>query len=100
MKRFIEGEDRRQGTLLPECLEDYIAEDNPNAAVRVCDAIYDRVDILRSAQRLAQFYECDVPGEIRQTVSGKYRIFFLIDDSKHQIEVLTVWHGARQEPEL
>ena len=35
MKRFIEGEDRSQVTLLPECLDDYIAEDNP---VRVVEA--------------------------------------------------------------
>ena len=26
MKRFVEGEDRTQVTLLPECLDDYIAE--------------------------------------------------------------------------
>ena len=24
MKRFVEGEDRRQATLLPECLDDYV----------------------------------------------------------------------------
>lgn len=35
MARFIEGQDRHQVTLLPECLEDFIAEDNP---VRVVDA--------------------------------------------------------------
>ena len=29
MKRYVEGEDRSQATLLPEYLEDYIAEDNP-----------------------------------------------------------------------
>jgi len=29
MKRFIEGEDRTQTVLLPTCLDDYIAEDNP-----------------------------------------------------------------------
>ncbi|MBA3597024.1 MAG: hypothetical protein H0W40_06570 [Methylibium sp.] len=34
MKRFIEGEERSQITLLPECLDDYIADDNP---VRVVD---------------------------------------------------------------
>ena len=33
MKRFIEGEERRQVSLLPECLDDYIAEDNPVRAV-------------------------------------------------------------------
>jgi transposase len=42
MKRFIEGEDRTQITLLPECLDDYIAEDN---AVRVVDAFVDELDL-------------------------------------------------------
>ena len=42
MKRFIEGEDRSQVTLLPECLDDYIAEDNP---VRVVDVFIDELDL-------------------------------------------------------
>ena len=42
MKRFIEGEDRNQSTLFPECLDDYIAEDNP---VRVIDAFVDELDL-------------------------------------------------------
>jgi transposase len=29
MNRFIEGEDRRQATLLPDSLEDYVTDDNP-----------------------------------------------------------------------
>jgi hypothetical protein len=35
MGRYVEGRDRQQVTLLPECLEDYIAEENP---VRVVEA--------------------------------------------------------------
>ena len=42
MKRFIEGQDRSQVTLLPECLDDYIGEDNP---VRVVDAFVDELDL-------------------------------------------------------
>src|SRR5450432_1140018 len=42
MKRFIEGADRSQVTLLPECLDDYIADDNP---VRVVDAFVDELDL-------------------------------------------------------
>jgi len=42
MKRFIEGEDRNQSTLFPECLDDYIAEDNP---VRFVDVFVDELDI-------------------------------------------------------
>jgi transposase len=42
MKRFVEGQDRSQVTLLPECLDDYIGEDNP---VRVVDAFIDELDL-------------------------------------------------------
>ena len=42
MKRFIEGEDRRQGRLLPEYLEDYVSEENP---VRVIDVFVDELDL-------------------------------------------------------
>jgi transposase len=42
MKRFIEGEERSQVTLLPECLDDYIADDNP---VRVVDVFVDELNL-------------------------------------------------------
>jgi transposase len=42
MKRFVEGEDRRQGVLLPEYLDDYVSEDNP---VRVIEAFVDELDL-------------------------------------------------------
>jgi hypothetical protein len=35
MKRFVEGSDRGQSTLFPECVADWIGEENP---VRVIDA--------------------------------------------------------------
>ena len=42
MKRFVEGEDRTQITLLPECLDDYVGEDNP---VRVVEVFVDELDL-------------------------------------------------------
>ncbi|GAG03179.1 unnamed protein product, partial [marine sediment metagenome] len=42
MKRFIEGADREQATLLPECLEDWVEDDNP---VRAIDAFIDALDL-------------------------------------------------------
>src|ERR1700737_4515963 len=42
MKRFVEGTDRGQSTLFPECLEDWIHEDNP---VRVIDVFVDELDL-------------------------------------------------------
>ena len=42
MRRFVEGLDRGQNTLFPECLEDWIGEDNP---VRVIDVFVDELDL-------------------------------------------------------
>jgi len=42
MKRFVAGTDRSQSTLFPECLEDWIGEDNP---VRVVDVFADSLDL-------------------------------------------------------
>jgi len=42
MKRFIEGVDRSQATFLPECLDDFVAGDNP---VRVVDVFVDELDL-------------------------------------------------------
>jgi len=42
MSRFVEGVDRRQPTLLPECLDDYVAAENP---VRVVDVFVDELDL-------------------------------------------------------
>ena len=41
MGRFVEGSDRNQTTLFPECLDDWIDEDNP---VRVIDVLVDELD--------------------------------------------------------
>jgi len=42
MARFVEGEDRSQVALVPECLDDFVAADNP---VRVIDAFVDELDL-------------------------------------------------------
>ena len=42
MRRYIEGQDRGQGMLLPEFFDDYVAEDNP---VRVVGVFVDEPDL-------------------------------------------------------
>jgi hypothetical protein len=42
VKRFVEGRDRAQLMLLPECLDDFVGEDNP---VRVVDAFIEELDL-------------------------------------------------------
>lgn len=42
MKRFIQGEHRGQSALLPESLDDYVADTNP---VRVVDVFIDELEL-------------------------------------------------------
>ncbi len=44
MTRFIEGLDRSQTTLLPECIDDYVDDHNP---VRAIDAFVDMLDLAK-----------------------------------------------------
>jgi len=44
MKRFIEGRDRSQRILLPDQLDDYVADSNP---VRVVDVFVDELDLVQ-----------------------------------------------------
>ena len=42
MGRFVEGDDRRQGILLPEYLDEYVSGENP---VRVIDVFVDELEL-------------------------------------------------------
>src|SRR6202035_1014218 len=59
MTRFVRSEDRIQGVLLPEYLDDYVAEDNP---VRVIDVFVDGLDLgpLGFAQPVSLIFETRV----------------------------------------
>ena len=48
MRRFVEGTDRGQSTLLPECLDEWVEESNP---VRVIDAFVDALDLAKMGVR-------------------------------------------------
>src|SRR5437588_12778415 len=42
MKRFVDGVDRGQGTLFPECLDDWICEDN---SVRMIEVFVEKLNL-------------------------------------------------------
>src|SRR6266511_3721228 len=65
MRRFVEGADREQITLFPECLEDWIDEEN---SVRVIDVFVDELD-------LAELRVCGVDRAV--TVPPTYRLSIL-----------------------
>src|SRR5471032_656792 len=71
MARFIEGQDRHQVTLLPEALDDFIAEDN---AVRVVDAFVNELDLAELGFEGVQAAETGRPS-YRPTVLLKIYVY-------------------------
>jgi len=58
VKRFIQGEHRGQGTLLPESLDDYVSDTNP---VRIVDVVVDELDLVNLGVDGAVHERCVAP---------------------------------------
>jgi transposase len=69
MRRFVEGVDRGQATLFPECLEDWIGEGNP---VRVIDVFVDELDL---AELGFSGVEAEVTGRPSYHPSGLLKLY-------------------------
>jgi len=71
----------------------YIAADNPQAASRVVNSIYEKAQMLGRFPRMGHAYRHEPEGEIRVFTYGHYRIAYLIR-SENLIEILGVFHTA------
>ena len=75
-------------------------ERNSKAGEKIVHAIVERVELLASVPLLGAPLPRDPSQNKRQVISGKYRIIYRVMQESQRIEVLTVWHGSRQDPEL
>ena len=73
---------------------DYIAQDNPSAAARVIEGIYEKAQILRQFPDIGYKYRSEKEGEIRILLYGHYRIAYLRWKEKDLVDILGVFHGA------
>ena len=71
---------------------DYIALDNPEAAARTVNSIYDRTQDLMHFPELGYLYETE-SAAIRILLYDHYRIAYLIKENEN-IDILGVFHGA------
>src|SRR5450830_187545 len=103
MKRFIEGADRSQSTMLPELLDDYVDEDNQ---VRVVDAFVDQLDLaslgFERAQPAATGRPADHPSVLLKLYI--YGYLNLIQSSRRlereaQRNVELMWLTGRLKPD-
>ena len=76
----------------------FIAEENPDAAARVGNALIDRVAILENFPLLGSPYP-KRPG-VRKLVSRPYIIFYRFREQHNFVDILRYWHGAQREPDL
>lgn len=74
----------------------FIAKDNPDAALRVGNALIDRVVILENFPFIgAPYSKC--PG-IRKLVWHWVVIYYRVRPAERCVDILRYWHGARAEP--
>ena len=78
----------------------YIAKQDPQAAIRMGDGILSHTQILQSFPFIGPNYPRGVKGSLREIVFRNYRIFYDVSEDTKTVEILHVWHGARQEPSL
>jgi toxin ParE1/3/4 len=76
----------------------YIAHHDPKAATRMGHGILDHVRILASFPFIGPTYPRGVRGPLREIVFRPYRIFYDVSETSRSVEILHVWHGAREEP--
>jgi toxin ParE1/3/4 len=72
----------------------YIAQDNPSAAMKVIEEIYEKVQILYQFPDIGYRYRSEEEGEIRILLYGHYRIVYLRRKREELVDILGVFHGA------
>lgn len=72
---------------------DYIAADNPEAAARTVDGIYEKAQLLRDYPEVGYRYESGSSRLVRILLYHHYRITYLIKPDGN-VDILGVFHGA------
>ncbi len=81
-----------------EELVSFIAKDGAETAVRVGDEIVAHVSLLESFPEIGPVYRRRPDGDVRQITCRPFRVFYRVQHAERVVEILHVWHGARQEP--
>jgi len=74
-------------------IHSYISDNNPEAAERVIDDLYNKVQLLKDYPNVGYCYRKLSYGEIRILLHGHYRIGYLIKNNEC-IDILGVFHNA------
>jgi toxin ParE1/3/4 len=78
----------------------YLAQHDPKTALRTGTGILDHVRILASFPFIGPTYPRGARGPLREIVFRSYRIFYDVSEEMRTVDILHVWHGAREDPNM
>ncbi len=79
-------------------LVEFVAARNPDAARRLGRRILNRVELIGKHPLIAERFHPLARGDIRDYPVPPVRLIYRVHRERGVIYVLTVWHGARDEP--
>ena len=77
-------------------IAEYISQDNPTAANKWIDNIFNKVEVLQSSPEIGRIVSEIARKEIRELIFGNYRIIYRLE--KLSISILTVRHSKQILP--
>lgn len=77
-------------------ISEYIAQDNPTAAISWVETLFDKVNILKSSPKSGRMVPETQRDDIREIIYSNYRIIYAV--TKNKICILTIRHGRQILP--
>ena len=84
-------------TALKELCE-HIAKDNPDAARKLGLELVEHAESLDQLPLRGKVYPKFSDGRVHEIPYRGYRIFYKVYEDLKRVDILLVWHGARDEP--
>jgi toxin ParE1/3/4 len=75
---------------------DFIAEDNPAAARRTLQGLFNRVDALAEHPLLGRRLSKDVDPNLRRLVAGSYVVIYRVNKARKKIDIIAVRHSRQR----
>ena len=77
---------------------EYIAKENPDAARKLALELVKYAEGLKTLPLRGKVYPKFGDGQIHEIPYRSYRIFYNVYEELKRVDILQVWHGARDEP--
>ena len=77
-----------------------ISRDNPRAALEVGEGLLHHAKVLETFPLIGPLFRNTSLPDIRRIVAGDYLIIYRSKIAAREVEILSIWHGARGHPDF